>query len=329
MRLIGSLKDKAQAEKFAAHLLTQGIHTHLESEQDDIEMWIKDEDRVEQAVDLLHEFQTDPTAAKYADAIPRAKQIQDEAIKKRRLVEKNVVNVAGTGVQRNHPLTISLMVICGVVALLTNFGAPNSMDKATFRALAFNGVANPDATEIWLANNQDAEAWDVKLASVKRGEFWRLATPMFLHHGVLHLLFNMYWLFIFGSQIENRYGSFWYGLLVIAAAMISNFAQCTVPIDVGGSAPFFTGSFLINGLGGMSGVVYALFGFVLMRMTYDRSSGLFVQQSTVIFLMIWLVFCMTPLASDITGSNTANWAHAIGLLVGLVAGYLPTQWSKR
>lgn len=329
MRLIGSLKDKTQADHFAAYLLTQGVNTHLEPEKDEIEVWIKDEDRVDHAIALLTEFRGDPKAAKFVDAIPRAKEIQDQLIKKRQRIKKNVVNVTGGKMERSHPLTVSLMVICGVVAILTNFGGPESTDKATFRALAFNGVANPDAEEIWLANDQDPEAMNVRLASLRRGEVWRLATPMFLHHGVFHLLFNMYWLFIFGSQIENRYGSFWFGMLVIGAAMISNFAQCTVPLDVGGSVPVFTGSYLINGLGGMSGVVYALFGFVLMRMTYDRSSGLFVQQSTVVLLLIWLVFCMTPLALELMDLTTANWAHAIGLLVGLIVGYFPTQLKKR
>lgn len=329
MRLIGSLKDKIPAEKFAAYLLTQGIKTHLESENDEIEIWIKDEDQIDQAVEMLAEYRQDPQAAKYTEAIPRAREIQEQLIKQRQKMEKNIVKVSGGKTERSHPLTVSLIVICGIVAVLTNFGDHNSMEGATFRALSFNGVANPDATKILLANDQDPDALNVRLASLQRGEVWRLATPMFLHLGVFHLLFNMYWLFIFGSQIENRYGSFWYGLLIIAAAMISNFVQCTVPLDVGGSAPFLRSNYLINGLGGMSGVVYGLFGFVLMRMTYDRSSGLFVPQSTVVILLIWLVFCMTPFATEVLGQNTANWAHAIGFLVGLIAGYFPTQFSNR
>jgi membrane associated rhomboid family serine protease len=60
----------------------------------------------------------------------------------------------------------------------------------------------------------------------------------------------------------------------------------------------------------------------MIKMGYDRSSNLFVPQSTVVLLMIWLVFCMTPIATQM-GMNVANWAHAIGLFVGMTVAYLP------
>ena len=41
---------------------------------------------------------------------------------------------------------------------------------------------------------------DIKIVS---GEVWRLLTAGFLHGGLLHLLFNMYSLYLIGTQIEN------------------------------------------------------------------------------------------------------------------------------
>ena len=327
MRLIGNLPDQKQAEQFTAHLLTQGVHSQVDNEDGKFEIWIKDEDQIDVATKSLDDFRLNPDDTKYRDAVSRARAIQEAEIKKRTNLAKNVVQVSGGKVPRNHPLTISLIVICGIVGLLTNFGALNT--QATFRALAFNGVADPAATELLIASDGDVEAPAVRFASLHRGEAWRLVTPIFLHHDVFHLLFNMYWLFLFGSQIEHRYGSFWLGLLVIVSAAFSNFVQCAVPIDVGGSAPGMLGGYLVNGLGGMSGVVFALFGFVLMRMTYDRSSGLFVPQSTVIILLAWLVFCMTPMATSLGFGQVANWAHTIGLLVGLIAGYWPILLAKQ
>ena len=61
----------------------------------------------------------------------------------------------------------------------------------------------------------------------------------------------------------------------------------------------------------------------MMKMSYDRTSNLFIPQSTVFFLLGWMVFCMTPLAEQYFGLHVANWAHAIGLVVGLVIGYWP------
>lgn len=321
MRLIGSLTERQQAENFFAYLLTEGIHAQLESEKNEFEIWVKDEDMVDRSLDELERFRSAPDDPKYLDAVPKAKEIQLEEIKKRQRIAKNVVNVGGGArIKRRHPLTVTLIVICGIVALMTDFG--DSTTKATFRALAFNAMPLEEGVAIFEKNNGDQDALGFRLASVSKGEIWRLVTPAFIHHGGFHIVFNMYWLFLFGSQIENRYGSFWFGLLVLFSAAISNFFQCVVPIDIGGSAPGFYSGYLLSGLGGMSGVVYALFGFVLMRMTYDRSSNLFVQQSTVFLLLGWLVFCMTPVAQEWVG-NVANWAHAIGLLVGIIAGYWP------
>lgn len=42
---------------------------------------------------------------------------------------------------------------------------------------------------------------------IDQGEYWRFVTPMFVHTGVLHLLINMYSLWIVGSQVERLYGA--------------------------------------------------------------------------------------------------------------------------
>jgi GlpG protein len=82
------------------------------------------------------------------------------------------------------------------------------------------------------------------------------------------------------------------------------------------------------GLGGMSGVVYGLFGFYWMKATYDPGSGLYMPPSTVIIMVGWLLFCMFPGIEQIGMPNVANWAHGVGLLVGIAAGLLPTRKRK-
>lgn len=44
-------------------------------------------------------------------------------------------------------------------------------------------------------------------AIIFHGEYYRLVTSMFLHGGIVHLLFNMYALYILGDFIERIYGA--------------------------------------------------------------------------------------------------------------------------
>lgn len=62
----------------------------------------------------------------------------------------------------------------------------------------------------------------------ERAEWWRFVTPIFLHGGFLHLLFNMYGLWVIGPYVEKLYGSakfvvFWVvtGIAGVAASYLS------------------------------------------------------------------------------------------------------------
>ena len=319
MRLIGHLADHKHAERFVAYLVTQGIQSHIEPENEEFEIWIKDEDSLQAAVAALEAFRSDPQDQKYIEAPNKAREIQHEMIRKRKRIAKNVVNVSQRLNRKNHSLTILLMVICGIISVLTNFGHGSRIARAPFRSLAY--MSEP-VSEVPDSTHPDDRSW--RLKSVFDGEVWRVVTPIFLHGDVFHLLFNMYWLFVLGSQIENRYGTFWFGILVLGSAAISNTFQCVVPISIGGSAPADYGQYFVTAMGGMSGVNYALFGFIWMRILYEPGSGLQLSQFTIVLLSGWLVFCMTPIAEELLESRVANWAHAIGMLVGVIAGYLPT-----
>lgn len=323
MRLIGELNDSKVAKKFSAYLLTQGVTPQVESEGGKWEIWVKEEDHLERAVKELAEFEKDPNHERYRDSFEKANEIAREEERRRLQLQKNIVKVnQRKGVGKRAPLTLLLIVICSLVALATNFGYANSERDVVFKALAFSAVDPPASTEIMEANGGDFDNINVRTASLQRGEIWRLITPIFIHFGPLHIVFNMIWLFQFGHMIENRYGTFWLAVLVLMSAAIPNFVQSVVPEAVGGSGPdpglYQSFGFLLTRLGGMSGVVYGLFGFIWMKSVYDPGSGFRLPQSTVIILVVWLFACVFVIP------NVANWAHGVGLLVGMFAGYLPT-----
>src|SRR5260370_32189355 len=62
----------------------------------------------------------------------------------------------------------------------------------------------------------------------RRGEYWRLVMPMFLHIGWLHLLINMYALYYLGRILERVYGYGRFALLDVGAGVGSSYFSMKV-----------------------------------------------------------------------------------------------------
>ncbi len=150
--------------------------------------------------------------------------------------------------------------------------------------------------------------------TVMGGQVWRLLSPAFLHFGWMHLIFNLMWVWYFGRQIEQRQGSKMMLLLLLVAGIGANLAQ------------YVTGTVLF---GGMSGVVYALLAHVWLMSRRAPQSGFFVPQMLVVFMLGWMVFTMTDIASTVGFGNVANEAHLGGLLVGLASGWYYSSQRRK
>jgi GlpG protein len=146
------------------------------------------------------------------------------------------------------------------------------------------------------------------LPEVRHGEVWRLITPIFVHFGILHIVFNMLMLKDLGTMIEVRRGGWSLIGMVIGFGIASNLLQYWY------NGPAF---------GGMSGVLYGLFGYVWMRGRWDPSSGLYLPQQVVMSMMIWFVLCAVNIIP-----NVANAAHAGGLMAGIIWGLVPRIWTR-
>lgn len=139
------------------------------------------------------------------------------------------------------------------------------------------------------------------LADIRSGQVWRLFTPMFLHFGMMHIIFNLYWLWMLGSLLEIRYRPSRYLLLVLVVALVSNLAQAMMKG---------------TNFGGMSGVNYGLFGFLLLHGRYHPAPSFRLDRQTVFMMLAWLVVCFSGALGPV-----ANWAHLAGFLAGAAAGF--------
>ena len=95
------------------------------------------------------------------------------------------------------------------------------------------------------------------LPSIWAGELWRPFTTTLLHGGLLHAAFNCYWLVIFGSALENRFGPFRTLGLIVLLGYVSTLPQFIV-------SNYNTGPKEQIAVVGLSGVVYGLFGILLV-----------------------------------------------------------------
>lgn len=177
-------------------------------------------------------------------------------------------------------LTVALIAVSVALSLASRLGASVEMLLPFFIGLPGAGLAL-----IW------------------EGEIWRLLTPIFLHFGALHLLFNMLWLWDLGGLVEHRRGLWYFAGFVVAVGIASNLTQYSVT-----GSPFF---------GGMSGVVYGLLGYVWMQGRYNPWFGYALRKEIVIMMLVWYVVCWTGLVGPI-----ANWAHTAGLAIGVAWGYM-------
>jgi GlpG protein len=294
MRQIGRLEDEMQARRFGDFLYSRKIENQVEpTAAGGWVIWVVDESHLEEAVDLFERFAARPDDPMFVQgaghgARQRHRQEQAHTPKRARIVDARTAFYrppVGYGT-----LTITLIVISVVVTLVVLLGGNDRL-----RSLLSISEHSP--------MNRFAE----HLPEIRHGQIWRLFTPMFLHFGPLHIIFNMLWLRDLGSMIETRKGTWTLLALVLVISAISNLGQYFV------SGPSF---------GGMSGVVFGLLGYIWMQGKFDPASGLELHPQTVMLMIGWFFLGLTGMIG-----NIANTAHGVGAVVGITWGFLAAHWS--
>jgi rhomboid protease GluP len=135
---------------------------------------------------------------------------------------------------------------------------------------------------------------------IRAGQLWRLITPVFLHASILHIVFNMYALIIFGRGIEARYGHGRFLLIYFLSGYAGNVMSFLLTVN-----PSLGASTAIFGLIASEGV------FIIQN---RKLLGARVNRS----LMNLLYIAGVNLLIGFTTTGVDNWGHIGGLLGGFI-----------
>ncbi len=139
---------------------------------------------------------------------------------------------------------------------------------------------------------------------------------MFLHGGILHILGNMWILYIFGDNVEDFLGSFYFALFYIAGGLFSGVAHMV--LNLSSTTPVI----------GASGAVAAVMGAYFILYPTSRILTLFpilfiplfLEIPAFVFLGIWFMIQVLNAAgtAGMDGPGIAWWAHIGGFVFGVV-----------
>jgi GlpG protein len=297
MRQLGTVPDQRIAQRFADFLLTKGIPLSVDPAPGGWALWVRNEDHLDEARREFVDFTTAPDAPIYRDAARPAEQLRAEEQRRAADAKKNMINVGRRwGRARGASgARVTALLLGGsiAVAVFSNLGGNQAFDSRLTIDLYLQTPNGLQPALLWMH------------------EPWRLVTPIFLHFGMMHILFNMLMLWQLGIPVERGIGSVRYLLLVLLIAIPSNFAEYLWDV-----------SQLSEGVrifGGMSGVLYGLFGYIWMKSRYEPQSGFMISRDAVIWMVGWFFLCLTGYLGSI-----ANVVHGAGLVVGIIAGRLPS-----
>jgi GlpG protein len=294
MRKLASFDDLFLAEALTEVLYASDIVSELRPGPDNtLVLWIESEPDLERARGLTEAFVADPDNPRY-DAARAAARAKREALKRsERGSRHKVVEVRKTFRDRaaESPVTLGLLVACIAVAFATQAGTRTDL------LLRYLSIVRLDQMD---------------------GEIWRVVTPVLIHFGPFHLLFNAFWLNDLGAPTERYQGSWRFLGFILWSSAISNLAQ----LYLGGNPNF----------GGLSGLIYALVGYLWARGRADPRSGIAIPNRLVGFFAAWMILGFTGLLTELVG-QMANYCHlggfAAGALYGYIAALIATRRARR
>lgn len=150
--------------------------------------------------------------------------------------------------------------------------------------------------------------WGGNAASeVQRGEWWRMASSMFLHNGMMHIALNMLGLYSVGITVERLYGPRLFALIYLGSGLVGSALSLHFAAQAAVSV-------------GASGAVFGIAGALVVGIwEHRRQLPRSISKQTLVNAGIFILY---SLAQGFAQQGIDNAAHIGGLLAGSVLAYL-------
>ena len=143
-------------------------------------------------------------------------------------------------------------------------------------------------------------------AVINKGEFWRLFTALFLHYNLLHLVFNLFALYVLGPPLERTIGALRFAMCYMIAGIGSTGGVVLLTL-----LKIVRPAELVGASGCIMGIVGAWAGFLIRhRHVWQAKQRLL---NILLIIAIQIVF-------DISTPQVSTSAHLCGLVTGFVIG---------
>jgi len=161
---------------------------------------------------------------------------------------------------------------------------------------------------------------------VSGNSFFTLITSMFIHGDFWHILGNMLFLWIFGDNVEDALGKFWFIVMYFLAGIGGSVAH--ILVSQNSAIPTIGASGAISGVLGAYLILYprARVLAVVPIIFFIR----FIMLPAYVFLGIWIFLQLfLGVGSTAGGAGVAYFAHIGGFVVGLLFGFMFKKKQQR
>jgi membrane associated rhomboid family serine protease len=208
-------------------------------------------------------------------------------------------------IERYGKVNIIIAVLCAIFLVINSVivseSALNQLASNKYLAYSLNFLAGCEGKLGTIGSMSNAKVFG-------DGEWWRLFLHIYLHTGVLHMLFNVFALLTAGKVVEKKIGSLPYLLLYHVIAIVNAIIMCLIFPDstsVGASAGIF----------GMIGIM------CVMKWKKDVVCNESLKKGELIYIIVFSVLSLLlGLESFVT--------HFVAFVFGIIVGFLLQKKAK-